>query len=458
LQSSSRTGQGAVLRWTGTLQRPLSFSKIATLDAEGASICVSKDSVGNDRLFVGTWPLTAASYQGALGRVGTNTAGIYMSPVLTSAGLTSSSSSQWKKVWSITQFEPDSAIVRSIGMGPVTSFDGWLYFGTMQQTGDATRVLSEKYPNGYADPQTQVGVSAFVATNRPAMMFRAKNLDTATPQVELLYGNDQFWTYTPTNSSGTTGVWAKKNNKMMPYNGYTPWGGSGFGNSQNKYIWSGRVHGGQLYVGTLDQSIYGNDYVTYAGDMDQVNKNKPARMGADLWTFPSGGAQPYAISQEGVGDPLNHGVRNMVSTPYGLFLGTANASNLLTKPYNPPTQPLKPGGWEIVKVVPVAGTVLDDITATTLDLPGQDLSAGDLWYQVHTTADAAHLKATADLATVHLALYEDSRAAGKTPAALSQLIATGAQLDWQCGAGKTYYLKMSGPAAGLVDLQIVDTP
>jgi hypothetical protein len=69
-------------------------------------------------------------------------------------------------------------------------------------------------------------------------------------------------------------------------------------------------------------------------------------MGADLWAFSGTDGPAVAISKEGLGNPLNHGVRNLQATPVGLFIGTANASNLLTDP----ASPLHAGGWELLRL------------------------------------------------------------------------------------------------------------
>jgi hypothetical protein len=71
------------------------------------------------------------------------------------------------------------------------------------------------------------------------------------------------------------------------------------------------------------------------------------RMGGDLFSFPTGNPEPYFITKIGGNNPLNNGFRTMESTDRGLFLGTANANNLLTDP----DSPLGLGGWELVRLV-----------------------------------------------------------------------------------------------------------
>jgi hypothetical protein len=210
--------------------------------------------------------------------------------------------------------------------------------------------------------QDQYGTSSdpllWTKTMRTAALFRAKGFDQpGGPTVELLYGDSKLWKYAPEGADPTTqpAQWTQVPNNM----GEPKFGQAGFDNQWNSYIWSMAVQNNRLYVGTFDYATLaaGDVYVAAKGNVDAVEAYAATvlgypnvRMGADLWAIPAGGAQPFAVSKEGIGNPLNHGVRNMVATSAGLFCGTASSSNLLTDPYNPPTQPLQAGGWELVKI------------------------------------------------------------------------------------------------------------
>lgn len=95
-----------------------------------------------------------------------------------------------------------------------------------------------------------------------------------------------------------------------------PWSGfsSGFNHPFNNHMWRMVVHEDVLYVGTYDSST--------------VLKETPLRpllenvMGFDLFAS-TDGVHFRSITRDGFGHPLQVGCRNLISTPYGLFLGTA---------------------------------------------------------------------------------------------------------------------------------------
>jgi len=337
LRTFSTTGEGAVLRWVGSRESPFRFQEVGRLDLEGAYIVEHQG-----RLFVSTWPLWKGSLMGQAGYRSTAKAGIWMSPPLGSEGLDGTDARNWSKVWSIDHYEPDPVVAKSYGGGAMASFDGYLYWGTMQVPGTSIPMFQETYP----DAPNLAG-----KTERPTAVFRAKNLDNpAARQIDLLYGDASLWKYNPSSNS-----WAKAANLMGRSGLY---GTGGLNNAANHYTWSMAVHNGVLYLGTFDyNSILAREvYVTAGGNVNRVETLMAAagqpgvRMGADLWAFPPGGLSPFPVTREGAGNPLNHGIRNMEATSFGLFLGTSNCSNLLTRPYNPPSNPLKAGGWELIRV------------------------------------------------------------------------------------------------------------
>jgi hypothetical protein len=89
----------------------------------------------------------------------------------------------------------------------------------------------------------------------------------------------------------------------------------GFSWFLNQHMWRMAVHDSRLYVGTFDESVllrYDNGAAAWEPEF-----------GFDLW-WTQDGTYFSQVDQQGFGDPFNMGVRTMVSTPYGLFLGSAN--------------------------------------------------------------------------------------------------------------------------------------
>lgn len=128
--------------------------------------------------------------------------------------------------------------------------------------------------------------------------------------------------------------------------------GSGFGCSENQYIWKMTVYEDKLYVGTYDASSfllplddYMNDenaseewkkqvdgYVEQlCGDYQGVPESAytcgeyldKATFGFDLYVTEDG-TQFTKITDDGFGDPYNHGCRAFGITDEGLYVGTAN--------------------------------------------------------------------------------------------------------------------------------------
>lgn len=88
--------------------------------------------------------------------------------------------------------------------------------------------------------------------------------------------------------------------------------GEGFDHKYNTYFWRMADHEDWLYLGTYDSTIrYGSE------------EEKQEEAGFDLWkTFD--GATWELVDNKGLSHEENYGVRNMLSTPEGLFVGTAN--------------------------------------------------------------------------------------------------------------------------------------
>ena len=124
--------------------------------------------------------------------------------------------------------------------------------------------------------------------------------------------------------------------------------GPGFDNFFSGYMWRMAEHDGWLYMGTFDWSVfllYANPptmlpwvkhHVQRFGLRDIVSNEG----GFDLWRTRDG-ANWCNVSRTGLGNAYNYGARTMVSTPYGLFLGTAN-------PFGPDIAAETARGWTYI--------------------------------------------------------------------------------------------------------------
>jgi len=121
-----------------------------------------------------------------------------------------------------------------------------------------------------------------------------------------------------------------------PLSGYLP----GFDNFFNGYFWRMCEHQGWLYLSTFDWSgILGYapkakwpqafiNIVFELGEQFIMDNHS----GFDLFRS-FDGENWVPVTKNGLGNPYNIGLRTMVSSPYGLFLGTAN-------PFGPKVRPL----------------------------------------------------------------------------------------------------------------------
>lgn len=122
--------------------------------------------------------------------------------------------------------------------------------------------------------------------------------------------------------------------------------GAGFDNYFCGYVWRMGEHQGWLYVGTMDWSII----LRY---VDLIHKpHRSAKLlakagveefialqgGFDLWRTYDG-ENWVPVTRTGFGNPYNYGCRNIISTPHGLFIGTAN-------PFGPSVAVQSDGVWE----------------------------------------------------------------------------------------------------------------
>ena len=119
----------------------------------------------------------------------------------------------------------------------------------------------------------------------------------------------------------------------------------------NNYCWTMSVLNDALYVGTMDCSFL----VLGLIDPSEIPQGLEYEFGADLYRMASEAAP---VSLDGMGNPMNYGIRTMISDDNALYLGTANPMNL-----DPD------GGWELIELTsppPVEEDVTDDSADRTL--------------------------------------------------------------------------------------------
>ena len=104
----------------------------------------------------------------------------------------------------------------------------------------------------------------------------------------------------------------------------------GFGDRLNLYVWYTGAHEGWFYVGTGDASgmLWDllDDYLPegFPPDSQALYNEKVGPPGFDMWRTRNG-VEWFEISDDGFGFHDNSGVRNFMSTRWGLFFGTTNA-------------------------------------------------------------------------------------------------------------------------------------
>lgn len=340
-------GKGAVVRWNPTASNLCQFSQVGNLDNMGGEIL----QFGN-QLVVGTW-INFSRSQGSQSFQLPAAAGLYVSPTLPTGGLSSFNQNGWKKAWTITtNWEPDYVAGLSETLGAIAVYQNWLYFGLMMQPNIVEIVAGQLHSTGLynfdADNDGAYDQSDMLAVrrgaSRPAALFRAQGLGLRTQKVEVLYGNRYLpvynrrsRTYTAPPAGGDTA----HSNKM---NAPSKWGKAGFDCLGTFYMWSATVSANTLFFGTASSANAFQFTNSNPGDSAWADFNEAnCQEGGDLMRFDNASSAAKAESRTGLGNP-NNNFRNMQPGTSGPIVGTANASNVLFDPADPP------GGWELIEL------------------------------------------------------------------------------------------------------------
>jgi hypothetical protein len=173
------------------------------------------------------------------------------------------------------------------GVATLCAHGGYLYVGTGIQQG------------GY-DPSSNIGPAA-------AELLRV----SADDSFEIVVGSPRK---TP-------------DGLKVPISRYGP----GFDNFFAGYFWNSVSHDGWLYVGTYDWSVFmpflpldkWPPQMRRACRYVSIEKLAAVRAGCELWRTRDGVAwEP--LTRDGFGNEYNYGIRRLMSSPKGLFVGTAN--------------------------------------------------------------------------------------------------------------------------------------
>jgi hypothetical protein len=330
---------GSVLKWTpnpNNLLDPNAFTVVGHVNGDPAELVAFEN-----RIFINTWPDPTALMQMATSLSGASVtalgnsnpsllpvAGLWMSP--TFSGSLNASTATWSEPWNVLDYEPDPVTALTYGSGALAVYNGQLYWGTMHVPLFSSLVHYALYGAGIAS-DTATNTTMIYNSERSIAIFRGANFGQSAlsvffgraPQsIQLLYGETSLPVWIPNSLTDIQGPGRWVN--MLTKAGMPRFGHSGFGNEYNNYTWSMTVYKGSLYIGTMDWSILGG--------------GPSSSYGADLWRFNAPYQPAEAVDTTGVGNPLNYGIRNMITSNDGnaMYLGMANPMNLSSL-----------GGWEL---------------------------------------------------------------------------------------------------------------
>jgi hypothetical protein len=332
--------KGAILRWTGTVADPFQWQTVGLVDGDPVEFAFHEG-----RLFASTWPDFSKVFDDDYVY-----AGLWMSPFLGFDGLKPQDRDAWSKVWSASDYERDEVTARMYNGGALASFGGYLYWGTTHAPLSAgfthTKVYNLLNP---ANPDLVADlIKAILGSHRPISIFRGRSFGTRAEKQEVLYGLAYMPTFIETPALENDGFWVILPNKMGP----PLYGKAGFGNFYNTYTWTMAKTNNGLFVGTMDWSYMLAKVMLPVIFKDIIDPFPEIQLpgadyGGDLMVFPSAFEPAQELYNDGISNYGSYGTRTMIGTPTTLYLGMANAMNLLL---NPPGSGLPSGGWELLQL------------------------------------------------------------------------------------------------------------
>ena len=387
-QSGGQLGKSlnTMLRWVGTQENPLSGGMLSNgFDIVSDQRFEKYGVVGDFREFKvnGQKHFVSSSWYNPYGEH----ASMLVSNAMPANGYSAQEPVVYQTVMKYTDYDPEQVGGHGSKFAANAFFGDYLYFGSYHQgTSGAYDKIMHKYCDeeqidslcklsSYNTEDTNAHREYMMKTWRAASVFRIRIEDLlatdkpAKDKVELLYGKEKDWVFTPTKSEGSNTYDGYKfvieNNKL----GQKPlFGDEGFGHQGMVYTFTFVEHDGKLFLGswnstaglfdmfdhrdyafwnhralylfgvTLPLSPFGQTdvvannpaYFLYQSVIDDAATNgytlEEAKKGW-LMVFEDTNS-PAVKFKDGFGNPCNNGVRNYAKVNGELYLGTTSWCNL----------------------------------------------------------------------------------------------------------------------------------
>lgn len=313
-------GGGAILRWTGDKADPFRFSTVGRITEAPGNMVVHQG-----RIFISAWPDTNAA------GLAIGTSGVWMGPTIPFGGMTVANASDFREIWTVAEIEPDPGVEASVALGPIRSWRGSLYWGTMHFPLGGLQGHVQRSGQTWDGP---LGfVSTVLATQRSATFLRGdgfgEGVNPSQGTVRKLYGDP------------VVPVWNGSRFVLRPSRGgLARFGLGGFNYWLNSYVWQMGITQGNLFAMTYDLSDSIAGVLQAAGNanggivprflttMIAIAGANPLIAGSDIWRFrqPFLPALPVTINTGG--NPEQFGIRTVVAKDDFLWLGTAGGRPL----------------------------------------------------------------------------------------------------------------------------------
>jgi hypothetical protein len=387
-QSGGQIGKSlnAMLRWVGTQANPLSGGSL------GNGFEIVSDSrfhkygvVGDFREFTvkGKKHFVSSSWYNPYGEP----ASMLVSNAMPQQGYTASNPVVYQTFMKYTDYDPDQVGGHGSKFAANAFYKDYLYFGSYHQgTSGAYDKIMHKFCEeaeieslcklgDYDTDDIEAHREFMMKTWRAASIFRIRIGDlldsekAVSDKVELLYGKEEDWVFTPTKSGEKPGYDGYKFVLQKNNLGQAPlFGDEGFGHQGMVYTFTFVEHQGKLFLGSWNSTaglfdmfdhtdyafwnhralhLFGLPIPLSPFGQSAVRENNPAYFlyqgiiedaasnGYTLQEAKRGWLMvfedtesPATIFRDGFGNPCNNGVRNYAKVNGELYLGTTSWCNL----------------------------------------------------------------------------------------------------------------------------------